>query len=332
MADTAEIAFDLCGAGLRVAAPRRSWVELFVKLLGRFETSSARSKTFHLVIGEDDDPKIPPGVPMTWEGEFIEKRPGRIYETDAIEVIEVVGHGFVAVDHSTGRAEAVMKSGSEDAFSFTPMMNVLDASLKAGGMNMLHAACLVVPDGSGAIAICAPSGFGKTTTSLALAHGGFGLVTDDASIIELHASGLAIWGLPRKLKVHRRTAAMMPWIGTLPDTWNGEDEQAVAVESLADQITTAEPVPVPLKAVVLLGPRSNGDHKVTHLSKAEALVRIAQDNVSNSVTGVKVWNRRHFEAFAVMLRSAPVLQLNAGTAVETLPTTLDAALQRFGAG
>ena len=41
-----------------------------------------------------------------------------------------------------------MKPGSEEAFSFTPAMNVLDASLKAGGMNLLHAASLVVPDGS----------------------------------------------------------------------------------------------------------------------------------------------------------------------------------------
>lgn len=332
MADTTDIAFNLCGAGLGVVAPRRSWIDPFVRLLGGFEARAAGDGAFHLVIGEDEEPKVPSGVTMTWDGDFIEKRAGRIYETEAIEVIEVVGHGYVAIDHGAARAEAVMKSGSEDAFSFTPMMNILDASLKAAGMNLLHAACLTVLDGSGAVAICAPSGFGKTTTSLALARGGFGLVSDDASVIEPQAGRLAIWGLPRKLKVHRRTAAMMPWIGALPDVWNEEDEQSVTVDSLVDQITITKPVPVPLKAVVLLGPRSDDDHRLAQLSKAEALVRIAQDNVSNSATGVKTWNRRHFEAFAVMLRSVPVLQLNAGAALDTLPAALDAALRRVAAG
>jgi hypothetical protein len=219
-----------------------------------------------------------------------------------------------------------MKPGSEDAFSFTPTMNILDASLKAAGKNLFHSASLMVPDGSGAIAICAPSGFGKTTTSLALARGGFGLITDDASVVEPQTDRLAIWGLPRKLKVHRRTAAMMPWIDVTPDGWNDEDEQAVSLDSLRDRLTIAEPAPVPLKAVVLLGPRSDGEHRLTRLSKAEALIRIAQDNVSNSTTGVKAWNRRHFDSFAAMLRTAPVFELNAGPAVDTLPTTLHAAL------
>jgi hypothetical protein len=330
MADTG-IAFDMFGAGLDVTAPRNSWHAPFIRMLARFQTETVDSRAFRVAFREDPCPQVPAAIPMTWQGDFIEKRPGRVYETDTIEVVEAVGHGFVAIDHSAASADVVMKAGSEESFSFTPLMNVLDASLKAAGMNLLHGACLTVPDGSGALAICAPSGFGKTTTSLALARGGFGLVSDDASVIAARAGGLAIWGLPRKLKVHRRTAAMMPWIGDLPDEWNEEGEQPVAMETLQRLVSVAEPSPVSLRAVILLGARSDGDHRLARLSKSEALVRIAQDNVSNSATGVKAWSRRHFETVAAMLRSAPVLELSAGASVDTLPLAVDAALSRFAA-
>lgn len=333
MPERAEAAFDMLGAGLSVVAPGPSWHEPFVRVLGRFRTEEGVGpQAFRIVFREDDNPEVPPGVPMTWEGEFLEKHPGRVYETDSVEVIEVVGKGFVVIDRVADTAEAVMKPGSEDAFSFTPLMNILDASLKAAGMNLLHGACLTVPDGSGAVAICAPSGFGKTTTSLALARGGFGLMGDDASVIATRKGGLQVWGLPRRLKVHRQTAAMLPWIGDLPDTWNDEDEQPITLESLRQVATIVDPCALPLAAVVMLGPRSDGDHRLTPLSKSEALVRIAQDNVSNSVTGVKVWNQRHFETMAEMLRCAPVLELRAGRALETLPDAVGAALSRDAAG
>jgi len=332
MPELAEAAFDMFGAGLSVVAPRPSWHEPFVRVLGRFQAGAVGANAFRLVFREDDRPRVPAGIPMTWEGDFLEKRAGRVYETDAVEVIEVVDEGFVVVDRIADKAEAVMKPGSEEAFSFTPLMNILDASLKAAGMNLLHGACLTVPNGSGALAICAPSGFGKTTTSLALARGGFGLMGDDASVIVARGEDLQVWGLPRRLKVHRQTATMLPWIGDLPDTWNDEDEQPVTTESLRQVATIVDPCPVPLAAVVMLGPRSDGDHRLAPLSKSEALVRIAQDNVSNSVTGVKAWNRRHFETVAEMLRRAPVLELRAGRSLETLPDAVSAALSRGVSG
>lgn len=332
MTAAAEVAFDMFGAGLGIVAPGPTWHAPFVRMLGRFQAETAGARAFRLMFREDACPRVPEAIPMTWQGDLLEKRAGRVYETETVEVIEIVDHGFVAIDHGAARAEAVMKAGSEEAFAFTPVMNVLDASLKAAGMNLLHGACLTVPNGPGALAICAPSGFGKTTTALALARGGFGLVSDDASVIAARDDRLLIWGLPRRLKVHRQTAAMLPWIGELPDTWSEEGEQPVTMEALRQVAAVAEPCPTPLAAVILLGARSDGDHRLTRLSKSEALVRIAQDNVSNSATGVKAWNRRHFETVAAMLRSAPVLELNAGAALDTLPLAVDAALSDGAAG
>jgi hypothetical protein len=204
--------------------------------------------------------------------------------------------------------------------------------LKAAGMNLLHGACLTVPNESNAIAICAPSGYGKTTTSLALARGGFGLVSDDASVIGAGDDGLLIWGLPRRLKVHRKTAALLPWIGDLPDAWNEEDEQPISTDTLRNVASIAEPHPTRLAAVIMLGTRSDDGHRMTRLSKSQALVRIAQDNVSSSVTGVKAWNRRHFETVAAMLRSVPVFELRAGPALDTLPPAVAAALSCSATG
>lgn len=332
MAEDTEIAFDMFGAGLSVVAPKPSWHAPFVRIIGRFQTETVGVHAFRTVFREDPCPSVPEGLPLTWEGDFLEKRAGRVYETESAEVVEVVGDGFVFIDRAANRAEVVMRAGREEAFSFTPLVNVLDASLNAAGMNLLHGACLTVPDGSGALTICAPSGFGKTTTALALARGGFGLVSDDASVIEPRSNGLYIWGLPRRLKVHRKTAAMLPWIGDLPDGWNEEDEQPVVPETLSQFATIADPRPVPLTAVILLGARSDGDHHLAPVSKSDALVRIAQDNVSNSVNGVKAWNQRHFDTVAEMLRSVPVLELRAGPALESLPSAVGAALSRWAAG
>lgn len=329
MDEACGVDFDLRGAGLSVAAPRQSWIDPFMRPLGGFVVETPTPDPFRVVVREDDAPSVPPGMPLTWEGDFLEKRAGRIYETESDQIIEVVGHGYVAIGHRERSAEAIMKPGSENAMSFTPVISLLESALRAAGKHLLHAACLQVPDGSGALVICAPSGFGKTTTSLALARGGFGLVTDDSSVIEPRGEGLQVWGLPRRLKVHRRTAAMMPWLGEFPNTWNDEDEQPVTLDRLRPLVSIADPVARPLKAVVLLGERSDGEHRIAQLSKPEALVRISHDNISNSRTGVKPWSRRNFEVYGEMLRAAPVLQLNAGTGLETLPERLGAALSRL---
>ncbi|TIT54542.1 MAG: serine kinase, partial [Mesorhizobium sp.] len=86
--------------------------------------------------------------------------------------------------------------------------------------HMLHTAGLTLPGRDAVVLIHAPSGTGKTTTSLALATHGFGLCSDDAMILNVGATPVA-WGLPRHVKIHEKTARMIPQVAPcLGPSWD----------------------------------------------------------------------------------------------------------------
>ena len=74
------------------------------------------------------------------------------------------------------------------------------------------------------VMIIGQSGAGKTTSALALCAAGFGLCSDDLIICRVVGDQVVGWGLPRSLKVHRRTAGMLPWVAPLlTGEWSAED-------------------------------------------------------------------------------------------------------------
>ena len=326
MTERATTSVDLLGAGLTVSAPGDSWLAAVRGSFAEFTVPEAPEGAFTVEMETADDPRVPAGLPHTWSGQLIEGGDGRIYETETLWVVEVVGQGYALLDRSARRGHVVMKPGSESAFSFTPLMAVLDAVLAADDQHLLHAACLAVPNGSEAVLICGPSGHGKTTTTLALAHDGFGLMGDDSSVLRLNDGGACAWALPRALKVHRKTARMLPWLSHLPDNWNEEGEQSVPIAKLGELVDVAPIAPLPVAAVIVIGARRDGAHRVTRMAKPDALVRIAHDNVSNSATGVKPWNQVQFAVYAELLRHVPVFELNAGEDLGALASAIADAL------
>ena len=322
------VAFDFHGAGLFVEAPRNSWTDSMRNSFRWYIADHAPEPVFRLSIREDEDPRVPSHLPLTWTGQLQEREVGRMYETDTLWALEVENHGYLLIDHVAETARLVMRAGSERAFTMTPIVAVLSAALQARGQHIVHGASLGCRDGEGAILICAPSGFGKTTTSLALAREGFRLFADDVSMIVsgTDRSGPRIWGLPNWLRIHRKTMEMLPWLGPLPDKWNAEDEQAVALHAMEGILRVGKTPPARLRAVILIGERAEM-HSVVPLSRAEALVRLAQDNVSSSRVGVTPWHRRQFTAYAEALKSCPVLELHAGTDLPALADVVDAALK-----
>ncbi|WP_187970582.1 hypothetical protein [Aquibium microcysteis] len=321
------VAFDFHGAGLVAEAPRRSWTAGMEDSFRWYVTETPPEPAFRLTMHEDEDPRMPPDMPLTWSGLLPEREPGRMYETDTLWALEVGTHGFLRIDHTASTAELVMRRGSERAFTMTPIVAVLSAALHARGQHIVHGASLGCRDGRGAILICAPSGFGKTTTSLALAREGFRLFADDVSMIVsgTEASKPRIWGLPNWLRIHRKTLELLPWLGPLPDKWNAEDEQAVALHDMDAILPVGRTAPAPLRAVIIIGTRAER-HSVVPLARAEALVRLARDNVSSSGAGVTPWHRRQFAAYADALKSCPVFELHAGTDLASLADEVDAAL------
>src|SRR5690606_27351699 len=115
----------------------------------------------------------------------------------------------------------------------------LYAMLHVTGQMLVHAAALRLPDADAALVLFAPSGAGKTTTSLALALQGFGLLTDDATVLSGgdRSTAACVWGLPRPPKVHRNTAELLPALGKLlGPKWNADGEQALSPEVLRSAI------------------------------------------------------------------------------------------------
>ena len=154
-------------------------------------------------------------------------------------------------------------------------------------------------------------------------------MADDASVVYKDDDHWMVWGLPNQIKIHHRTAELLPWIGPLPGDWNAEGEQGVHVDTLRDAFQVRKHPARPLRALVMLGRRTDGPHQISALSRAEALVQIAQDNVSNSPTGVKPWSQSQFSLYADLVRRNPVLQLRVGADLETLAPVLEQALSQL---
>lgn len=329
MTETA-ILFDFAGSRFRVTADAESWIDRLRQAFSVFVVDDqATTPDFELTIRETSSPSWAGDLPLTWDGQLPDGWTGRVFETDGSAVLEVDGGGILVIDHVKRKAVAEFRPGSHTHFFGSAVMLVIDAALLATGQHMVHAACLIEKRSGRAALICVPSGGGKTTTALALAHDGFSLMTDDASALIPDGARPHVWGFPRALKVHRRTAELLPWIGTLPDRWDEYGEQGVSLDSLADRIDIAAGRgPVELAAIFQLGPRSAGEHAISLLPKPEMLVAIAHDNVAWRAAGMVPRAVRRFDVYAQTVAQVPTFIISAGTDLATLPALVAAAMEQ----
>ncbi len=320
--------FDLCGARLRVTADADIWVERLCRAFKPFLTNDSPSpaREFVLTIHETAMPDVSHQLPLTWEGRQADGHMGRVFENERMAILEVMDGGISVIDHGAGTAVAHLRPGSQPQFFGSAIMLIVDAALTAAGQELVHGASLIEPRSGLAVLIVVPSGGGKTTTALALARGGFRLMSDDASVLLPDRVSPRIWGMPRMLKVHRRTADLLPWVGPLTDKWDENGEQGVSLESIGDRIAIAEPGPVALGAIILLGPRASGGSRVAPLAKSEILTAIAHDNVAWRPAGMTPKAVRRFEAFARTVAQVPAFRLSAGTDLASLPDVLRTGL------
>ena len=174
---------------------------------------------------------------------------------------------------------------------------LIDHLLAVHDRHLLHGACLIAPAADGALALFAPSGTGKTTTALALARAGFALAGDDALVLRNTDQGALMWAVPRRLRVHRKTAAMMPWLEPSLGEWSG-DEQAVSRESLSGVVGVVGPTLSRAVGIVVLRPPNANGHHIERIGKAEAVSHIVADNVRRAPMGVEPHAQAAFAAIA----------------------------------
>jgi hypothetical protein len=179
------------------------------------------------------------------------------------------------------------------------------------------------------ILIHAPSGTGKTTTTIGLIKDGFGLCSDDAAFLKARNDGFCAWGFPSDLKVHQKTAAFAPWLApAFTGEWDAEGEQPMARAALAAYGRVEDYEPRPVAALFRLVRSAGDETEVVPIRRADILMSLAADNVFVGLTGLLPIQRRRFDALARLAAAAPVLEIRAGSSLAGLGAAITAALAR----
>ncbi|MGX9182293.1 serine kinase, partial [Mesorhizobium sp. BHbdii] len=170
-----------------------------------------------------------------------------------------------------------------------------------------------LPGQDALVLIHAPSGTGKTTTSLALATQGFGLCSDDAMILNVASGKPLAWGLPRQVKIHQKTAEMIPRVAPcLGPSWDRNGEQAVSLERLSEIVRIERPVARPVAALLHLARSADNETRLVRMARTDAMVALALDNVRTGMTGLLPLQKRRLATIGGLVSSVPTFTLEVG--------------------
>jgi hypothetical protein len=216
---------------------------------------------------------------------------------------------------------------------FSGLLFAVDFALWRCGQYLLHAAAVALPWSQKSCAVIfAPSGHGKTTTTLSLAADGYGFITDDAVVLCKSSAtkepAMTVWGLPRDLKVHTKTANLLPVLAPLlTNIWNTDDEQSVAIAALPQiGIKTVRHNAEP-DVLILLGPRNERDHQLLEISKTEFLMDVMKENLrASGKVGAKKTSEQ-FETLSALVSLKPTFSLSVGKDINSLASYLTRELQ-----
>ncbi|QKC80432.1 serine kinase [Mesorhizobium sp. NZP2077] len=304
------VCYDLNGQVLGISAERPELWQEFDRMLGILRIEDAVEPGFRLDIAETEILDETPDGSLVFDGEIPEDGYCRmIVDSSTIHLI-FPERQTVAINDVEGWGQLRVRPGSKAAW--TPSMLVLDAALDAGGQHMLHTAGLTLPDDDTVVLIHAPSGTGKSTTSLALATQGFGLCSDDAMILDVGSDRPMAWGLPRHAKIHENTARMIPEVAPcLGPSWDRNGEQAVSLERLSEIIRIESPVARPVAALLHLA-RSDRETRLVPMARTDAMVALAMDNVRTGMTGLLPSQKRRLATIGRLVSSVPTFTLEVG--------------------
>ncbi|MCX5577102.1 hypothetical protein [Kaistia terrae] len=281
-----------------------------------------------IVIREAAGDDIAPQGAMIWSGTLIDGSYAEIHRSGERQQFYMPGRLSIIEEAGRPLTEVLAVGSAEKPLRSMAGAVLFDIALRGHGLMTIHSASLLLPDRDELVLLFAPSGFGKTTTSLALALGGFGHMGDDAVILRQDGTDLVGWGMPRTLKVQRRTAALFPEIAPHLGEFGGDEDEAPLTRA-----ALAGLMPLPdatrsykIAAVVVVGPRSDGEASLSRLSKADALSVILTDNIGVFDDGVPPQQQVLFRLLSKLVSATPTYRLNAGTLPRTIAPAFDAAL------
>jgi len=265
---------------------------------------------------------------LIWSGTLIDGLYAEISAEGDRQQFRVPGKLSITEEIGRAQTEVLVTASAQQPFRSMAGSVLLDMMLRGHGLMTIHSASLMMPGRDELMLLFAPSGFGKTTTSLALALGGYGHMGDDVVILRQDGTELLGWGMPRTLKVQRRTAAMFPEIAPHLGEFGGEEDEAPLTRA-----ALADLMPLPdasksykIAAVVVVGPRSDKEASLTRLSKGDALSVILTDNIGLLDGGVPRAQQELFRLLSKLVSRTPTFRLDAGSEPRAIAAAFDKAL------
>jgi hypothetical protein len=128
------------------------------------------------------------------------------------------------------------------------------------------------------------------------------------------ASGAALaWGLPRHVKVHRKTAEMIPLVSPcLGPAWDRNGEQAVSLERLREIMRVEDARARPVAALLHLARSADSRTRLVAMARTDAMVALAADNVRTGMTGLLPLQKRRLATIAKLVSTVPTYTLEVG--------------------
>lgn len=303
--------YDLNGQVIGITVARADLWPSFDLLLGALRVDGPVPPGFRVDVVETLELQEDPEGKLAFAGDV--PLDGHCRMIDAGNVFHLVFPGQQTLSIREGEGRAEIRLHPDSKIKWTLLMMVLDAALDADGQHMLHTAGLTLPGRDGLVLIHAPSGTGKSTTSLALASRGFGLCSDDVMILNARAEGITAWGMPRKVKVHRNTAAMLPFVAPcLGEKWDAEGEQSVSLDCLGEIIRVEDVRARPVAALLHLARSADAETRLLPMARTDAMVALATDNVRTGMTGLLSLQKRRMAMIAALVKAVPTFTLEVG--------------------
>ncbi|TGP23988.1 MULTISPECIES: serine kinase [unclassified Mesorhizobium] len=319
--------YDLDGQVIGISVERAELWPSFDLMLGTLRVDEAVDPGFRIDIRETSALPENPAGKLAFDGEV--PLDGHCRIIDAGDIVHLVFPGLQTASIHACEGSAEIRVHPDSKVKWTLLMMVLDAALDAGGQHMLHTAGLTLPGREALVLVHAPSGTGKSTTSMALASLGFGLCSDDVMILGAKAGGVTAWGMPRKVKIHRNTAAMLPFLAPcLGDKWDAEGEQAVSLERLAEIIRVEDVRARPVAALLHLARSADGQTRLMPMARTDAMVALATDNVRTGMTGLLPMQKRRMATIAALVKAVPTFTLEVGSRPEDAAALIRAVLDQ----
>lgn len=284
----------------------------------------------HLRYGSEPSGWKTDSLRLFWSGLLRGDIPSELHTNSTGRVTRVPERAWGRLDFERRTMEIVCRPGQEGCVYDGCLIPLLCELLAHLGHFVIHGASLATDcqgDKAGVL-LAGVSGAGKTTTSLALAHSGMTLLADDMSFIEAcdaNADRVKLWGLLLTCKVHDNTRRLLPWLREFPGGPSRmEGETCVdVVGAVGDSAgVVADP-----RLLLLLGPRTQGNHVLMPLDKTQAMTTLTRENLRAYEHRAQGPAGNAFRAIGRLVAQCDVYRLCVGEPLSTLADRIGGLLE-----